>query len=73
MTGHHTNNDQLGLANKWFTVPKEVPRPKSAVEWDRKGGIARDKDISAQASYWRSTHERNAERQKNRKRNDQSS
>ncbi len=71
MNGPNTKNDQLGLANKWYEVPEEVPRPQSAVEWDRKGGIARDRDIATQASYWRSRQERNSKRSRGHKDTDE--
>ena len=62
-----TGNDKTGLANRWFRVPEEIKRPESAIKFDQKGGVARDKDIATQAMYWRSRQERNAQRSQRRK------
>lgn len=67
----NTNNDKLGLAGKWFAVPKEGPRPESAILFDRKGGVAKDTDIRIQAAYWRSVKTRYTERNKKGKNRNQ--
>lgn len=47
------SNDRLGLANIWHIVPKEVPRPDSAIKFDQRGGVAIDMQLQNQAEYWR--------------------
>lgn len=78
MTGHHTH-DTLELTGVWFEVPKwedEAPRPQSAIEYDRKGGVQKDMNFQQQKEYWK---RKNAqfkslgESRKNGKRNDTSS
>jgi hypothetical protein len=35
MNGRKTKKDQLGLVDKWYTVPKSAARPEGAVNADR--------------------------------------
>lgn len=56
------SNDQLGLTGIWFEVPPEVERPKSALEFDRKGGVAIDMMMQQQAGYWREVEAAKASR-----------
>lgn len=75
MIGHHTH-DTHGLTERWFDVPnweEEAPRPQSAIEYDRKGGVQKDMNFQQQKEYWK---KKNAqfkslgESRKNGKRND---
>ena len=56
------SNDKLGLTGRTYIVPKEIQRPESAVEWDRKGGAVKDLNIRIVASYNKSKEERNRRR-----------
>lgn len=38
MNGHHKSNDQLGLTNRWFKVPKEATRPESVILAEQEEG-----------------------------------
>ena len=50
----HTGNDKLGIANHWMSVPDEIPRPKAAVEADRKAGLHRTRYLKQLNQYNRS-------------------
>jgi len=71
MTGIFSN-DKLGLTRNWHDVPASCPRPESAVEFDRRGGLSRHIEIHQQAEYWREKNRKfksMGESRKNGKRN----
>lgn len=73
MISPQTKNDPHGLAGRSFDVPPSVPRPQSALDFERKGGVAIDMEMQNQRAYWlerQAQYKSMGESRKNRKRKD---